>query len=239
MYLAYTKLRLQQLEVIFLKKINVAIDGPAAAGKSTVAKRVAEKCSFIYIDTGAMYRALTYKALQKDIDLEDGPKLVNLLLQTKIQLEPADKGGKVLVNGEDVTKEIRENDVTNHVSIVSKHSGVRKLMVERQQQLSREGGVVMDGRDIGTHVLPNAEVKIFMVASVEERAKRRFEENLQKGIQTELEKLQEEIAHRDKLDSERDVAPLQKAIDAVEIDTTFLSIDEVIARIIELIEERS
>ncbi|HHW35962.1 MAG TPA: (d)CMP kinase [Bacillales bacterium] len=222
-----------------MKKINVAIDGPAAAGKSTVAKRIAEKCSFIYIDTGAMYRALTYKALEKEIDLEDGPKLVDLLLQTKIELEPADRGGKVLVNGEDVTKEIRGNDVTNQVSIVSRHSGVRKLMVERQQQLSREGGVVMDGRDIGTHVLPDAEVKIFMIASVDERAKRRFEENLQKGIGTDLEKLKEEISLRDKLDSEREVAPLQKAIDAVEIDTTSLSIDEVILQIIKLIEERS
>lgn len=222
-----------------MKKIRVAIDGPAAAGKSTVAKRVAEKCSFIYIDTGAMYRALTYKALKNNIDLEDEQKLVDLLLHTNIKLETANQGGKVIVDGEDVTKEIRENEVTNHVSIVSKHSGVRELMVQMQQQLAREGGVVMDGRDIGTHVLPDAEVKIFMIASVEERAKRRFDENLQKGIQADLEKLKEEIALRDKLDSEREAAPLKKAEDAIEIDTTALTIDQVIHEIIQIIEERS
>lgn len=222
-----------------MKKIKVAIDGPAAAGKSTVAKRVAERCSFIYIDTGAMYRALTYKALKNNIDIEDEGKLVGLLLHTTIHLEPANHGGKVLVDGEDVTKEIRENDVTNHVSIVSKHSGVREFMVKMQQQLADGGGVVMDGRDIGTHVLPNAEVKIFMVASVDERAKRRFEENLQKGIQADLEKLKEEISLRDKLDSEREVAPLEKAKDAIEIDTTSLTIEQVIHEIIQLIEERS
>ena len=222
-----------------MKKIRVAIDGPAAAGKSTVAKRVAERCSFIYIDTGAMYRALTYKALQNNFDLEDEKQLVDLLLQTSIKLETASQGGKVIVDGEEVTKAIRENEVTNHVSIVSKHSGVRELMVQMQQQLAKEGRVVMDGRDIGTHVLPDAEVKIFMIASVEERANRRFEENLQKGTQTDLEKLKEEIALRDKLDSEREAAPLKKAEDAIEIDTTALTIDQVVHEIIQIIEERS
>ncbi|HHY73147.1 MAG TPA: (d)CMP kinase [Bacillus bacterium] len=219
--------------------MKVAIDGPAAAGKSTVAKRIAEKCSFIYIDTGAMYRALTYKALQNNVDLEDEKQLVDLLGSTHITLEAANQGGKVFIDGEDVTKEIRENDVTNHVSIVSKHPRIRKVMVRRQQQLAEEGGVVMDGRDIGTHVLPDAEVKIFMIASVEERAKRRFSENLQKGIQTDLEKLKEEIILRDKLDSERTAAPLKKAEDAIEIDTTSLSIEQVIDKVIQIIEERS
>lgn len=222
-----------------MNKINVAIDGPAAAGKSTVARLVAERCSFVYIDTGAMYRALTYKALHNQIDLEDEQKLVNLLLHTTIQLEPANQGGRVFVDGEDVTQAIRDNEVTNSVSIIAKHSGVRKVMVQRQQELAKSGGVVMDGRDIGTHVLPHAEVKIFMVASVEERARRRYEENLQKGIRTDLEKLKEEISLRDQLDSEREAAPLRKASDAIEIDTTSLTIDQVIQEIIQLIEERS
>lgn len=222
-----------------MRKIKVAIDGPAAAGKSTVAKAVAERCSFIYIDTGAMYRALTYKALKNKIELEDEEKLVDLLIHTDIKLESAVQGGKVIVDGVDVSKEIRDNEVTNHVSIVSKHSGVRELMVEMQKRLAESGGVVMDGRDIGTHVMPDAEVKIFMIASVEERANRRFTENLQKGIQTDLEKLKEEISLRDKLDSEREVAPLKKANDAIEIDTTSLSIDQVIDKIIQIIERRS
>ncbi|WP_374723749.1 (d)CMP kinase [Calidifontibacillus erzurumensis] len=222
-----------------MRKINVAIDGPAAAGKSTVARKVAEKCSFTYIDTGAMYRALTYKALQKKINLEDEQKLTSLLMDTNIHLEPANLGGKVFVDGVDVTKDIRNNEVTNAVPTVAKHPGVRQLMVQMQQELAKEGGVVMDGRDIGTHVLPNAEVKIFMIASVEERANRRFQENIQKGIQSDLEKLKEEISLRDKLDSERETAPLLKADDAIEIDTTSLTIDEVVAKIIEIIKERS
>ncbi|NSL52316.1 (d)CMP kinase [Calidifontibacillus erzurumensis] len=222
-----------------MRKINVAIDGPAAAGKSTVARKIAEKCSFTYIDTGAMYRALTYKALQKKINLEDEQKLTSLLMDTNIHLEPANLGGKVFVDGVDVTKDIRNNEVTNAVPTVAKHPGVRQLMVQMQQELAKEGGVVMDGRDIGTHVLPNAEVKIFMIASVEERANRRFQENIQKGIQSDLEKLKEEISLRDKLDSERETAPLLKADDAIEIDTTSLTIDEVVAKIIEIIKERS
>ncbi|MET3696134.1 cytidylate kinase [Bacillus oleivorans] len=216
------------------EKISIAIDGPAAAGKSTVAKRIAKELSYIYIDTGAMYRTLTYKALRNDINIEDEAQLVELLNDTNIELTQQ----TVLMDGEDVTNQIRGNDVTRNVSAVSKHRGVREEMVRRQQALGRQGGVVMDGRDIGTYVLPHAEVKIFLLASVEKRAQRRHAENLQKNIPSDLEKLKQEIAFRDKLDSEREVAPLQKAKDAIELDTTNMTIEEVVSKILMIVKER-
>ncbi|MED1123125.1 (d)CMP kinase [Bacillus atrophaeus] len=221
------------------KKLSIAIDGPAAAGKSTVAKIVAEKRSYVYIDTGAMYRAITYVALKESADLTDEKMLSGLLKKTTIELITSKEGQKVLVNGNDVTEDIRKDEVSNQVSIVAKHRSVREEMVRRQQLLGDKGGVVMDGRDIGTHVLPNAEVKIFLLASVEERANRRFEENVKKGYDVNYETLIEEIARRDKLDSEREVSPLRKADDAVEIDTTSLSIDEVAGRILEIADQKS
>ncbi|MDE3839421.1 (d)CMP kinase [Bacillus methanolicus] len=220
------------------KKISIAIDGPAAAGKSTVAKIVAERLSYLYIDTGAMYRALTYKAIQKKVDLQNEAELMDLLLDTTIELVQGKEGQLVFLDGENVADEIRTSEVTNSVSIVAKHKLVREEMVKRQQELASGGGVVMDGRDIGTHVLPHAEVKIFLLASVEERAQRRHQENLQKGFSSNLEKLKEEIAKRDKIDSEREVAPLRKADDAFEIDTTSLSIEQVVDKIMALAEER-
>lgn len=214
----------------------IAIDGPAAAGKSTVAKKVADYLKYIYIDTGAMYRALTWKALQKGINVEDEKNLENLLYTTKINLEQTPEGQIVLVDGSNVTEEIRKDDVTNNVSSVAKHPSVRKEMVKRQRELSKETGVVMDGRDIGTKVLPEAEVKIFLIASVEERATRRYKENLEKGYASDLEKLKEEIKKRDKLDSEREASPLIKAEDAIEIDTTSLSINDVTNKILEVVK---
>jgi len=220
------------------KKISIAIDGPAAAGKSTVAKLVAEKLSYIYIDTGAMYRALTFKAITENVNLDNEFDLHNLLTETKIELVPENGGQFVYLDGKDVTIQIRSSEVTNQVSIVSRHSLVREKMVRRQQHLAAGGGVVMDGRDIGTFVLPNAEVKVFLIASVEERAIRRHTENLEKGYPSDIIKLQEEIAQRDKLDSEREVAPLKKAKDATEIDTTSLGIEQVVDKILELAKER-
>jgi CMP/dCMP kinase len=219
-------------------KISIAIDGPAAAGKSTVAKIVAEKLSYIYIDTGAMYRALTYKAIAKRINLEDENTLLNTLLETKLELFPSPNGQLVFLDQQDVTETIRSAEVTNSVSIVAKHKKVREEMVRRQQSFAANGGVVMDGRDIGTHVLPNAEVKVFLLASVEERAIRRHTENVQKGFPSNLEQLKEEIARRDKIDSERDYAPLKKAEDAIELDTTSLTIPEVVENIMTLVHER-
>ncbi|GLY09815.1 (d)CMP kinase [Pseudobacillus badius] len=220
------------------KQMQIAIDGPAAAGKSTVAKIIAEKLSYIYIDTGAMYRALTYKALQAQADLEDADELLQLLRESVIDLKPGEAGQLVLINGKDVTDEIRTSEVTNSVSFVAKHAPVREEMVKRQQLFAEKGGVVMDGRDIGTHVLPNADVKIFLKASVEERAKRRHLENISKGFSSDIEKLKEEIILRDKRDSEREAAPLKKAEDAIELDTTSLSIADVVDQIISIAKER-
>ncbi|MEC5252431.1 (d)CMP kinase [Bacillus licheniformis] len=222
------------------KKLCIAIDGPAAAGKSTVAKIVARKKSYIYIDTGAMYRAITYLALEKGVDLNDEAALTALLKESAIDLTVSPEGEqKVYIAGEDVTEAIRTDSVSNQVSIVAKYAGIREEMTKRQQQLAEKGGVVMDGRDIGTHVLPNAEVKIFLLASVEERAKRRFEENVKKGYNVNYETLAEEIRRRDKLDSEREISPLKKADDALEIDTTLLTIDEVAEKILQIVDKKA
>lgn len=220
------------------KQMQIAIDGPAAAGKSTVAKIIAEKLSYIYIDTGAMYRALTYKALQAHADLEDAGQLLSLLCESVIDLQPGEAGQLVFLDGQDVTNEIRTNEVTKAVSLVAKHAPVRAEMVRRQQAFAKKRGVVMDGRDIGTHVLPEAEVKIFLKASVEERAKRRHMENISKGFSSNIEKLKEEIVLRDKMDSEREAAPLRKADGAIELDTTSLSIMDVVNQIISVVKER-
>ncbi|MBH0229605.1 (d)CMP kinase [Halobacillus sp. KCTC 3957] len=224
-----------------MKKMNtmtIAIDGPAAAGKSTVAKKVAEKLSIIYVDTGAMYRALTWKAIQSNINLEDEQALTTLLEKTDLELVQSDHGQRVILDDTDVSDDIRTHEVTNQVSIVAKHKSVREEMVKRQQDLVKKQGVVMDGRDIGTHVLPDAEVKIFMVASVAERAERRHKENLEKGYDSDLEQLKEEIRRRDEIDSNRETAPLVKAEDAIEVDTTSLNIEQVVSKIIEIIEEK-
>ncbi len=220
------------------KKISIAIDGPAAAGKSTIAKMIAKTLNYIYVDTGAMYRALTYKALNQKVSLIDEQALYDLLMETDIELKSSENGQLVFVDQQNVTAEIRNNEVTGSVSEVAQHRLIREEMVRRQQLFAKNGGVVMDGRDIGTHVLPNAEIKIFMIASVEERAERRHQENLQKGFPSDIEQLKEEIALRDKQDSEREVAPLKKAEDAIEIDTTSLAINQVVDKIMSLIKER-
>ncbi|MGC7945607.1 (d)CMP kinase [Bacillus sp. II_CA] len=217
------------------KRISIAIDGPAAAGKSTVAKVVAKKLSYVYIDTGAMYRTITYAALEQKVDIENEEQLMEVVKNVKIEFQQGENTQLVFLNGQDVSEVIRTPEVTNRVSIVAKHRLVREEMVRRQQELAEKGGVVMDGRDIGTHVLPDAQVKIFMLASVEERAERRHLENMNKGFDSNLEQLKEEIAQRDKLDSEREVSPLKKADDALELDTTSLSIEEVVQKIMGIV----
>lgn len=214
------------------KPIAIAIDGPAAAGKSTVAKIIAEKLGYIYIDTGAMYRALTLKALRENVNLDDEMGILNILMDTEIVLKQSNEGQLVLLDGSDVTNEIRFQHVTTKVSYVAKLASIRKEMVIRQQKMAEKRGVVMDGRDIGTHVLPDAEVKIFLIASVEERAKRRYDENTKKGIASNMLELKKEIEVRDRIDSNREASPLIKAPDAIEVDTTSLSILEVAERIL-------
>ncbi|MFD2913016.1 (d)CMP kinase [Jeotgalibacillus terrae] len=217
-----------------MNNIRIALDGPAAAGKSTAAKKIAEKLGFIYIDTGAMYRTLTLKAVNQQIDPKNEQALYDLLMNTVIELKPGEDGQLVFLDGKEVTRDIREQRVTKHVSDVALHKAVRSEMVKRQQKLLKNGGIVMDGRDIGTAVIPDAELKIFMSATAEERARRRFEEHQSQGIKSDLQQLKSEIEERDYIDSTREVSPLTKAEDAIELDTTHMSIDEVVNKVTEL-----
>ncbi|MDE9799480.1 (d)CMP kinase [Staphylococcus delphini] len=216
-----------------MKAINIALDGPAAAGKSTIAKRVAAQLSMIYVDTGAMYRAITYYYLNNKERFTD---FTSLIAEIDLRLGyDAEKGQRVFLNDNDVTDFLRENDVTQNVSYVSSIKEVRQFLVQAQQKLAAEKGIVMDGRDIGTTVLPDAEVKVYMIASVEERAERRYKDNLERGIESSIEQLKKDIAERDAYDMNREISPLRKAEDAIEIDTTGLSIEQVTDRILSLV----
>lgn len=212
-----------------MKKI-IAVDGPAGAGKSTVSKKAAEKLGYTYIDTGAMYRAVGLKILESGKPLTE-----NFLAEVteKIQIE-LDESARVFVDGEEVTKKIRTPEVSKLASDVSKFPFVRKKLTELQRKMAERGQVIMDGRDIGTQVLPNADLKIFLTASLEERAKRRFEELKTKGQQVDLSEIEKEIFLRDKQDTERETAPLKQADDAILLDTTNLTIEEVLNKILEL-----
>lgn len=215
-----------------MKTIQIAIDGPASSGKSTVAKIIAKDFGYTYLDTGAMYRAATYIALKNHISPDEPSQLLELLEQYPISFGRAETGEQLVFVGDvDVTNPIRENEVTNAVSAFAAIPTVREKLVAFQQEIARQGGIVMDGRDIGTVVLPQAELKIFLVASVDERAERRYKENLSKGIETDLETLKEEIAARDYKDSHRETSPLKQAEDAIYLDTTGLSILEVVEKI--------
>lgn len=216
--------------------LHIAIDGPAGAGKSTVAKEVAKRLGISYLDTGAMYRVVAYKALRDGIPLEDEELITTLAENIEISFEHGEKEA-VYCNGEDVTEAIRDAEVSRAVSLVASYPGVRKRLVKLQRQAATKGSFVVDGRDIGTHVLPEAKVKIFLTASVEERAKRRYLENLQSGKKTTLEEVTADIESRDRLDSQREYAPLKVAKDAIIIDTTGLTIEEVTAKIVEIARE--
>lgn len=215
-----------------MKTIQIAIDGPASSGKSTVAKVIAKDFGYTYLDTGAMYRAATYLALKYQVNPTETKQLLELLDQFPISFGRSETGDQLVYVGDvDVTHPIRENEVTNAVSAIAAIPAVREKLVALQQEIAQQGGIVMDGRDIGTVVLPNAELKIFLVASVDERAERRYKENLSKGIETDLETLKEEIAARDYKDSHRETSPLKQAKDAIYLDTTGLGISEVVEKI--------
>lgn len=213
--------------------IAVAIDGPAAAGKSTIAKKVAEIKGFTYIDTGAMYRAFTWYCLQQGIDCQDEAACVAVIPNVTIKLRP---GHIVLCNGEDVSQAIRQPDVSGNVSYIASYKDIRLALVEQQRLMASKHSVIMDGRDIGTYVLPNAEVKIFQIANVETRAIRRYEENMAKGIACTLEDIEADVRKRDYIDSHREFAPLKAAPDAVYIDTSYMSIDEVVEKVLGIID---
>lgn len=212
-----------------LKAIKIAIDGPASSGKSTVAKIIARNLGYTYLDTGAMYRSTTYLALKNDLDASKVSDLLDLLSQYPITFQKvANDQQRVILGDLDVTEAIRQPKVTNQVSWVSALPEIRQELVAQQQRIASQGGIIMDGRDIGTVVLPDAELKIFLIASVEERAERRFKENQEKGILTDFETLKDEIAARDYKDSHRKVSPLKAADDAIIFDTTGVSIDSVV-----------
>ena len=215
-----------------MKTIQIAIDGPASSGKSTVAKIIAKDFGYTYLDTGAMYRAATYIALQHQINPEESSQLLDLLDQYPISFGRSEDGEQLVYVGDvDVSHPIRENTVTNAVSAFAAIPAIREKLVALQQEIAQQGGIVMDGRDIGTVVLPKSELKIFLVASVDERAERRYKENLSKGIETDVETLKEEIAAREYKDSHRETSPLKQADDAIYLDTTGLSILEVVEKI--------
>lgn len=218
-----------------MKKLVVAIDGPAAAGKSTVAKMVAKKIGATYIDTGAMYRAVTYFALSQNIDPKDESAVVSLLPKLKLDIKEDER---IFLNGTDVTKQIRSIEVNDNVSYVASYKDIRLALVDIQRKMSESISVVMDGRDIGTYVLPNADIKIFQVASVGTRALRRYKENISKGIQCELEDIEIGLKKRDHIDSTRTFAPLKPADDSIVLDTSNLSIEEAVDAVIEIIKKK-
>lgn len=216
-----------------MDSFQVAIDGPAGSGKSTISKQVCNILGFVHIDTGAMYRAVTLEALNRGVDLEN-PDSYNFLDEITISYE----NDKIFLNGKSVGREIRSTRVADNVSTVAKMAVVRHKMVELQQKAAQNGRIIMDGRDIGYVVLPNADVKIFLTASVEERARRRFLENQATGKSETYEEILEAIIARDYKDSHRDLNPLRQASDAILLDTTNMTIDEVIMEIVRIIKER-
>ncbi|MDP8962812.1 MAG: bifunctional pantoate--beta-alanine ligase/(d)CMP kinase [Cyanobacteriota bacterium] len=224
------------------RKPIVAIDGPAGAGKSTVTRQVAKALGLMHLDTGAMYRAITWRVLEAGIDLEDEPAIAELVSQSQIYLSTDEEGGAVphvWIDGEEVTQAIRSLEVTAHVSAIAAQKAVRRELVKQQQRWGAKGGIVAEGRDIGTHVFPDAELKIFLTASVQERARRRqqdLKDQQQKAVS--LEQMEQDIQKRDVRDSTRALAPLRKAPDAIEITTDGLSIAEVIERIVSLYHQQ-
>ena len=217
---------------------QIAIDGPAGAGKSTVAKLVADRLGYLYIDTGAMYRAVALLALEQGVALDDSAGLTELIRANEINLEPAPSGCRVLLNGKDVSQDIRLPEVGNAASPVSAVAEVRRLLVAMQQELAATRPVIMDGRDIGTVVLPNASCKIFLTASPRVRALRRANELRLKGLEADVDQVEREIRERDQRDSTRAASPLRQAEDAVLVDTSEMDIEQVVSRIIELAEGR-
>lgn len=216
-------------------RINIAIDGPSGAGKSTIADILASKLSYVHLDTGAMYRSAALLAIKNNASLSDEEKIVELM-ENDFKLDMAND--KVILNGEDITDAIRTNEVSMAASDISKLSGVRKALVKSQQEIASKKGYIVDGRDICSVVLPDAEVKVFLTATSEDRAKRRLEQNRQKGIIDDYDKILEDIKKRDYQDSHRANSPLVKADDATLIDSSNMSIDEVVDKILSLVYKK-
>lgn len=211
----------------------IAIDGPAGSGKGTIAQLLAKRLGFIHLDSGAMYRCVTLEIINKNIELDDVEKITKLANEMNIEYKD---DGVIYLNGKDVTKRIRENDINNLVSDVAKIKELREEIEILQRKLASSNDTIMEGRDIGTTVFPNANVKFYLDADIEERARRRYKENIEKGIQTTFEEVKEILQNRDYIDSHREVSPLRKADDAIIVDSTSLTIDEVVNKMEELVK---
>lgn len=216
---------------------NIAIDGPAGAGKSTIARSAARKLGFLYVDTGAMFRAIALYLLRNEVNIQDTDSLLKSLEEINIRIVYSDGEQQIILNDENVTAYLRDEKVGNMASLSSAHPKVREKLLQLQRNLANENDVIMDGRDIGTVVLPNADVKIYLTASVEERAKRRYLELIEKGQEADLERIKEDIRTRDYQDMNRSTAPLRQAEDAVVIDSSTMTIDEVMEKIIDAFQE--
>ena len=215
---------------------NIAIDGPAGAGKSTIAKRLAKELNFIYVDTGAMYRGIALYMIRKSIDPRDEAAVSAAVPEAKVTIKYEDGVQKIILNGEDVSGLIRTEEVSFAASTTSAFKAVRAKLLDLQRDLARENDVIMDGRDIGTTILPNADVKVYLTASVETRAKRRYDELIEKGESHDLKKIEEDIRLRDEQDMTREISPLKKAEDAIEVDSSNMTIDEVVETIKSLVK---
>ncbi len=224
-----------------LKPSTIAIDGPAASGKSTLAKRLADRLGYLYFDTGVMYRAVTWVALERGVDINDEEAISNLAESVRIDVLPPSKDdgrdSDVFADGQDITWKIRLPEVDAHVSVVSAYAGVREALTRQQRRIGLQGRVVMVGRDIGTVVLPDADLKLYLDASVEERARRRYQETRRRGGDVSYQAVLEMMRQRDQIDSTREVAPLKAAEDAVVIDSDGLTIEQVLERALQLVEE--
>ncbi len=221
------------------KKLVIAIDGPAAAGKSTTAKLVAGRLGYLHVDTGAMYRAVTLKVLRAGIAPDDRSRISEIVGSTRIELRRPADDLIVLLDGEDVSREIREPRVTRAVSAVSSLRDVRAAMVREQRRMGKDGGIVLEGRDIGTVVFPNADVKFFLVATIEARALRRQAELRERGVDADIDSLRREIEERDRTDSTRSESPLRKAADAIEVDTSSMTIAEQVEFVVQKVKEKA
>ena len=219
--------------MIAKRRLIITIDGPAGSGKSTTAKRVAEKLQYRYLDSGALYRAVTLAAIKAGVDWNDANALAELASKCDIRLEYNQDGLRVMLNGEQVTHDIRRPDVAQAIGPVAGNEGVRTALLQRQRQLGEDGGIVAEGRDMGTVVFPEADLKFFMVAAIEERARRRQRDLIQIGIEKDLETIKKNIGKRDADDSSRDLSPLRKPEDAIEIDTTLMTIEQQVEFIVD------
>lgn len=229
----------KQLSPPSRKRVVITIDGPAASGKSTTARLLAKKLGYLYLDTGTMYRALTWKALRDKVDIKNPKALSDLAKSTRIFLKPeSDLNIRIYLDGKDVTSSIRSPEVNKYVSLVSAAGGLREVMVAQQREIASRGSLVAEGRDMGTVAFPEADVKIFLEASFQERAKRRWKENTEKGLSITREEVETELANRDRIDSQRRISPLKRAKGALVIDNSHMDILQTVEKMWEIVTKK-